>query len=224
VFTEGDQTINGIKTFTDLTVFSGGISFPFSTAGSITLTDTNNQLVLGTGNTITLSASTPLASRTYVIPEVLADANFIMSQGAQTLNGSKTFSSAIRCTAALGNQLILGSGNTATISALAPAAPRIYTINDPGTATANFVMSEGIQTINSVKTFTSAIKNTALTNQLVLGLTQTVTISGVAPAASRVYSIQDAGADRLAEPAFLFAIAPAIKRRILPAMLAYSSG
>jgi hypothetical protein len=55
---------------------------------------TTNQLVLGTTNTATISATAPSAtSRTYTLPDPSADASFVMVAREQTIPGSKTFSS-----------------------------------------------------------------------------------------------------------------------------------
>ncbi len=195
VMTEGAQTINGIKTFSDTVVFISGFSL-----ASLTLTAVSNQLTLGAGNTITLNAPTPAASRIYTAPDVLANANFILSEGAQTINGVKTFNDTVvfisgfslasLTLTAVSNQLTLGTGNTITLNAPTPAASRTYTAPDV-LANANFILSEGTQTINGLKTFSAAISDTALTNQLILGSATTITINAPAPAASRVYTTPD---------------------------------
>ncbi len=81
--------------------FNGTIS-----TTSITLSATTNQIVLGTGQTITLNAPTPVASRTYTIPDVGGTASFIMnsSTGGQTIAGGLTSS----------GTLSIGAGITAT--------------------------------------------------------------------------------------------------------------
>ena len=125
---------------------------------ALTLTPTSNQLILGTTNTTTLSATAPAASRTYTFPDVLNNANIILSEGTQTINGTKTFGSApsvpsLNATNTT-NQLILGTTNTYTLNATAPAASRVITLADPG-ASASLVVTEGTQTINGAKTFGS---------------------------------------------------------------------
>ena len=55
------------------------------------------------------------------------------------------------------------------------------------------VGTSGNQTIAGSKTFSSAVTISLTTNQLVLGTTNTVTISSTAPSVSRVYTIPDAG-------------------------------
>ena len=54
----------------------------------------SNQLKFGGGNQYTITA-TPTADRTYTLPDAGANANFVMTQGAQTINGAKTFGSSI---------------------------------------------------------------------------------------------------------------------------------
>ena len=75
---------------------------------SATLTSTSNQLVLGTTNTITLSAASPGASRIYSIPDVFTTSatEFIMSQGIQTIPGAKTFSGNVSFTGLTGNGVL----------------------------------------------------------------------------------------------------------------------
>lgn len=94
--------------------------------------------------------------------------------------------------AATTNQLVLGTTNTTTISSTAPASSRTYTIPDAGGA-ASFVMTAGTQTVGGAKTFSSAVIINPVTNQIVLGVTNTTTISATAPASSVVYTIPDAG-------------------------------
>jgi hypothetical protein len=168
-------------------------------SGSALLTDLVNQLVLGVGNTLTLNAPAPAASHIYSLPDVLADASFVMTEGAQTINGIKTFTSAPVFPALslpfitltnVTNQVVLGTGNTITLNAPAPAASRVYSLPDV-LANADVVLTAGTQTIGGAKTFSSTITDTALTNQLILGAATNITLTAPAPAASRVYTIPD---------------------------------
>ncbi len=106
VFTTGDQTISGVKTFLDTPIFANG-SF-VSTSGDQTIdgsktftsplitSATSNQIVLGPTNTsTTLNAVTPSSSRVYSIQDSGADANFVMSEGPQTVNGATIFGTSI---------------------------------------------------------------------------------------------------------------------------------
>ena len=61
---------------------------------ALILVGTSNQLRLGDMTKYTISA-TPTVNRTYTLPEAGANADFIMSQGAQTINGAKTFGSSV---------------------------------------------------------------------------------------------------------------------------------
>jgi hypothetical protein len=61
-------------------------------------------------------------------------------------------------------------------------------------ADASFVMTQGTQGIAGPKTFSSTLTVSATTNQLILGTTNTITITSPAPAASRVYTIPDVSA------------------------------
>lgn len=173
VMTAGTQTIGGSKTL----------------SSALTINPTTNQLVLGVTNTTTINSTAPAASRTYTIPDAGTNTEFILGAGTQTIGGSKTFSSALTINPT-SNQLILGVTNTTTINASAPAASRTYTIPDT-LANSSFVMTDLAQTINDTKTFTSALLVTPVTNQLVLGTTNTVTINAAAPVASRTYTIPD---------------------------------
>jgi trimeric autotransporter adhesin len=188
VLTESTQTINGAKTF--------GSSI---TAPAATLSNATNQLVLGTTNTTTVNATAPAASRIVTIPDPGTAASFVLTEASQTINGSKTFGSAISAPATTlsnsTNQITMGTTNTTTISATAPSTSRTITLPDPGTTGANFVLTEANQTINGSKTFGSAVTITPSTNQLILGTTNTTTISASAPSTSRTITIPDPGAD-----------------------------
>ena len=76
-------------------------------------------------------ASAPRAVLVSVYDSTAGSGVFVMTEGAQTLNGVKTFSSGIPITATT-NQLILGTTNTSTITAPAPAAsPEKATTTEP---------------------------------------------------------------------------------------------
>lgn len=89
--------------------------------GTITTVKTSNQLVLGTTNTTTISATAPSASRTVTIPDPGTNANFVMSESNQTINAVKTFAGGAGAitmsssTIAMGSNKITGLANgTAT--------------------------------------------------------------------------------------------------------------
>ena len=203
VMTDGNQTINGTKTFTTMPIFpsgGGGTVFPL-----IFVTNAMNQITFGSGNVIIMNVPAPAASRTYTLPDTGANSQFVMTDGTQTINGVRTYTSGIVVNATT-NQLVLSSPNTVTITAPSPATSRIYTIPDSG-ANSQFVMTDGTQTINGIKTFTSvpvfpslslpSITLTNTSNQI--GLTTgsagnpVITVTAPAAAAARTYTLPDAG-------------------------------
>jgi hypothetical protein len=135
---------------------------------ALTITKTTNQIALSSAGAgvATLTTATLAGNRTYTIPEAGADASFVMTAGAQTVGGAKTFSASTVVegdltlgagTSSDGGSIILnddatGSSNTATVKAANHAASRTYTIPDAG-ATASFVMTEGTNTINGETNF-----------------------------------------------------------------------
>ena len=83
------------KSITANTIVANTIVSNTAEFKTLTLTDTSNQLTLGNGTTILISAPTPVSNVTYTIPDVGANASFVMTSGAQTINGVKTFSTGI---------------------------------------------------------------------------------------------------------------------------------
>lgn len=62
-------------------------------SGAGKIASTTNQLVLGSTNTTTITSPAPAAARVYTIPDVgTTNADFVMSELVQTINGAKTFS------------------------------------------------------------------------------------------------------------------------------------
>lgn len=186
VLTEGNQTINGNKSFSGTTTMSA------LTASSVVITNGSKQLASlaytataptadtvvtrdVSGNTVfrdrvtfdptiggikssLLTGTNSLATTRYFLPDSInGDTTIITTQGDQTMYGNKWFEQPITIFAT-SNQLSLGgsgSTNWVTISAPTPAATRTHTI--PDVANANFVMSEGMQTINGVIDFDGTV-------------------------------------------------------------------
>lgn len=123
--------------------------------------------------------------------------NFTVSNGS----GKSVYSSGTLELYKSTNQLIISpSGKDAaanyTITAAAPAAARVLTISDPGGA-ASFVFTAGTSTISGVKSFSAQPKMTAATNQLGIFPSNGAVgfnINAAAPAATRIYTLPDAGA------------------------------
>lgn len=80
--------------FEQLRVTNGVIDLPNGQA-YLQIEKTTNQIMLGGlsgGNTVILNSVAPAASRTYTIPDAGSNASFLMTDGAQTVIGSKYFS------------------------------------------------------------------------------------------------------------------------------------
>lgn len=60
--------------------------------GPVAVRATTNQIVLGTGSTVTITAPTPAAPVTYTIPDVGTNTSFALLTGTQTFAGPTTFS------------------------------------------------------------------------------------------------------------------------------------
>lgn len=211
VFTTGDQTISGIKTFTDVPVFEAGFNLAV-----LNLTAVADQLTLGSGNTIKLNAPTPAASRIYSLPDVGANANFILSEGNQTINGVKTFSDVVVFLSgfSLGSLTLSNNSNQLTLAGVTlNAAPGVRTFNLDTTGIpsgASFVMTDGTQTVAGFKTFANqiifedniiaqngVIFSSRASNQLEFannGSVATINIDATS-AAQRIYTLSDAGAN-----------------------------
>ena len=163
---------------------------------STTGTTLDDQATVGAG-IVDVEIASQTGNRTYSIPDAGLSADFLLSEGAQTINGSKTFSATILMSAT-SSQMILGTGNTVAISAPTPSANRTYTIPDIGTGLANFIMSEGNQTLNGLKTFASGLSATSgaftdVGNQLVFGTINTTTINSIDAGGAKTYSIPNVG-------------------------------
>ncbi len=153
-------------------------------------------------------------ARTYTIPDAGASASFAMTEGAQTLNGTKTIPTLITTTFTATNVDAGASGtagtvdifpttaskgkiqlaavsntndDTLTITNAAQAAARTYTIPDAGGA-ADFVMNAGTQTIAGVKTFSSVPLGTSVVASVYIPI-----ISAQAGAVSVLFSAPFSG-------------------------------
>jgi hypothetical protein len=83
--------------------------------GTLTVKATSNQLVLNTGSSATTIHTAPSASRTYTIPDAGANASFVMTEGSQTINGTKT----------IGGIVVASPGSLGTLTP--SAAPSAFT-------------------------------------------------------------------------------------------------
>lgn len=67
-----------------------GLNTSNITTGHITITGTSNQITLGSGQTTTINAPTPNLSNIYTFPDIGTNADVVLTEGAQTVNGEKT--------------------------------------------------------------------------------------------------------------------------------------
>lgn len=148
-----------------------------NTSSLMNLVNTTNQLVLGTGNTVTVTSPAPASSRTYTIPDVLSSANFVLTPSANSNGGiyySTASAASILSGTATANQIIL-SGSSSTPSWSTATYPSSTTINQllyssasnviGGLATAN--SSSLVTTSTGVPTWVGAMTN----GQLIIGST-----------------------------------------------------
>ncbi len=186
VMTTGTQTIGGAKTFTN----------------GQTIQSSSNQLSFKTGtvgSAIIISAPTIAANRTYILPDVSANASFVMTAGTQTVAGAKTFTNG-QIIQSSSNQLTLrtgSAGSAITISAPTIASNRTYTIPDAG-GNVDFIIGGGTQTIGGIKTFTATPVLQGASNQLNLrtgNAGASISISAPTITSNRVYTLSDIGAN-----------------------------
>ncbi len=120
-------------------------------ATPITGTSADSFTINTDGNSSTLTTASLSAIRTHALPDI--SGTFMMLEGAQTVSGAKTFVSATFNVLGI---KIKGAGvGIASLQYANSADSRDYTIPDAGAA-ADFVMTEGTQSINGAKTFAAA--------------------------------------------------------------------
>ena len=168
--------------------FIDGVTAGTATASKALVLDASKGIA-----TITTTTITTLTSTTATITTVNATN---VDAGASGTAGSVDV---FPTTAANGKMILAavdagGAFNT-TISNKAMGQSSVISIPDPGAATADFVLNAGTATIAGAKTFSSALTVNPTTNQLVLGVTNTTTISATAPSTSRVITLADPGAN-----------------------------
>lgn len=99
-----------------------------------------------------------------------------VSIASQSFAGAKTFLEPVRVDEAT-NQVVLGTTNTTTVNAPNPSSNRVVTIPDAGT-NSSVVLTESAQSINGIKTFSSAVIANAGVDVTATGGTDTLTIGG----------------------------------------------
>ncbi len=144
VMTAGTQEIAGAKTFTSAinagkdAVSGSLVLFPATTARGTTTVVTQDNA--GATNT-TISVDSQAAGRTYHVPDAGADATVVMSEGAQTVNGVKTFGSppvmsgASITSATIPNAALAANGGLAALIGAGLGASHSYLKTQSGAAT-----------------------------------------------------------------------------------------
>lgn len=152
---------------------------------------TNGQLLIGSTGAAPVAANVTGTTNQVIVTNGAGSITLSLPQDIHTA-ATPTFAS--QTLTATTNQLTLGTTNTTTISSVAPAASRTYTIPDAGGA-AEFVMTAGTQTITGNKALSGTISFPALTASKPLQLTAgnnviaqdvslTSQVSGVLPIAN----------------------------------------
>lgn len=177
-----------------------------SMTGPLTITATSNQLVFGTGHTITLNVPTPGATHTMTLPDPGGNVNLVMTNslaGQTVADIDFTFSaqvffsasSAIYFTAASPSLLFGTASQIITLTVAQPVSSHTVTLPDPGGA-ANIVLTAtaATQTIGATTVFSTQLTLSAATSQLVLGSgTDKFTITAPAPGQATTITIGDPG-------------------------------
>ena len=139
VMTQGDSTIAGRTTFTNSVVDIGTAGtasridiYPSNaTSGVLSFAATNNSA----GISVNVTNATHAVTRTYTIIDAGANANFVMTQGAQTLVGTMTFSAQIEASdnirLAAGKIVRLQGSTSVSVDIKAAATTTSYTLTLP---------------------------------------------------------------------------------------------
>ena len=173
---------------------------------NLTLTDNANQLTFdhsetgGTDFATILNVVEPAQASTYTVPDVGATANFIMSTGAQDISGIKTFKVPIILDHdEFTSNDIRFSEEEVTNFTIQHASDTILKLTDNNDNKEVWsITSDGGGGFPDHNLMADVIIDRPVTllatsSQMVLGTTNTTTISAKAPSSSAVYTIPDVG-------------------------------
>lgn len=154
----------------------------------------NSSITVNPGTGLTGGGSVSLGGITtlsLITPVSLSDggtgSTTLSANGVVSVNGAGT---ALSSNVLTNGQLLIGNtGNSPTSATLTGTTNRISVTNGAGSITLS--TPQDIATSSSPTFASETLTNT--TNQLVFGTTNTTTINSVAPSASRIYTITDAG-------------------------------
>ncbi len=144
-----DAASHKITNLSSGTAAGNALAFGQALNGStITLPNTTNQIILGTTNTVTLNSTAPASSAVYTIADVGTTGTFLMSTGAQSVAGTKTFPTATNFTSGFSVINAGGGVHTMALRIANLAADSNYTIPDAG-ASSTFLLSGWGQIVNA---------------------------------------------------------------------------
>src|SRR5579885_679656 len=165
---------------------SGNMSgVSFLNAQSEQLNAVNNQITVQPGtNKYFLNFSNPAANRIISMPDPGTNANWVLSEGAQTINGATTFSQQLLLPFDTGQIKFNSGSKNGVLYVQQPASPgtQVYMVPDFG-ASCSFIMELGSQSISGSKTFLNVtnfnnIVNAQTINRTSGTLALTTTTSG----------------------------------------------
>jgi hypothetical protein len=174
-------------------------AFEVSTNGTIDFYKSENQTLFGTN--VSLSVEPSNKNVIYGLGNGIISSDVLLTQGNQTVPGIKTFSNLepIQNIQLTTNQLLLGNGTQKVTVNSSPKASDLVVTIPAAIPTSSFVLTEGNQTINGLKTFSASIANltnvivSPLSNQIEMGTGQTVTINAVPTSTSLIQTLPDVG-------------------------------
>lgn len=182
---------SGVATLTNKSM--SGLSNTFTNIPNSALVNSSITLTSGTGITVTGSPVSLGGSATIALTTPVTIANGGTNTTSFSGNGlvyaNPTGTTLISSVLTNGQLLIGSTGAAPNPSTITGTTNRITVTNGAGSITLS--TPQDIATGSSPTFASETLTNT--TNQLTLGTTNTTTISSVPPAASRTYTIQDAG-------------------------------
>lgn len=102
-----------------------------------------SSLVFPTANAVTLTASAPSGVRTYTMSDVGANANFVMTEGTQTINGAKTLSANTTIGGYVYLSAAAGPSDGVYFSSTATTASRVGAFDAPNTGRIHLLSNNG---------------------------------------------------------------------------------
>jgi hypothetical protein len=164
------------------------------TFSSMTLSSASSQLTLGTGaGALTISSPAKAAASTYTVPDVGTSSDFVMTAGAQTITGDKTFSGTVNLSALTASKPLLLDGTNNVISgdvSLTSQVTGVLPIANGGTNSSTALSNDRIM----VSSAGAIVEAAALTDgQLLIGSTGAAPVAATLTAGTGVTIVNAAG-------------------------------